>query len=57
MTQHEMELLLTVVKQHMDMDLRAKVMRSVPQAYNAWCGNKIVEVVHTADGRPVRNPA
>ena len=57
MTQHEMELLLTVVKHHMDMDLRAKVMRSVPQAYNAWMGSEIVKVVHTSDDRLVRNPA
>jgi hypothetical protein len=55
-SRHEMELLLTVIKQHMDMDLRAKVMREVPQAYNAWCGHEIVKVIHASDGRAVRQP-
>lgn len=57
MLQHEMEMVLATVKHHMDMDLRAKVMREVPQAYNAWMGSEYVKVIHTSDDRPVRNPA
>ena len=57
MTKHEMELVLAVVKHHMDMDLRAKVMREVPQAYNAWMGGEYIKAVHVTDGRRVRNPA
>lgn len=54
MTTHEMEMVLATVKHYMEPDLRAKVMREVPQAYNAWMDREIVKVIHTSDGRRVR---
>jgi hypothetical protein len=51
MTDHERKQLLDALMYYCPMDLRAKVMREVPQAYNAYCGTTIVEVRHTSDGR------
>ena len=51
MTRHEMELLLAVIKQHMDQDLRGKVMREVPLAYNAWCGRDVVQITRVSDNK------
>jgi hypothetical protein len=54
MTDHERRQLLDALMYYCPMDLRAKVMREVPQAYNAYCGKTIVEVRHTSDGRVAR---
>lgn len=56
MTTHQMELLLASVKHYMPQDLRAKVMREVPEAYNAWVGHDVVEIVRVSDGAKVRQP-
>jgi hypothetical protein len=56
MTTHQMEMLLASVKHYMPQDLRAKVMREVPDAYNAWVQRDVVDVVSVSDGRSVRRP-
>lgn len=53
MTDHQKNLVLSVVKHYMDMDLRAKLIREVPDAYNALVGSNVVKVVHQ-DGRVAR---
>lgn len=50
MTDHEKNLILLVVKQHMSMDLRHQLIKEVPHAYNAFVGRPIVNVVFE-DGR------
>ena len=50
MTDHEKNLVLAVVKHHMQPELRRKVMTSVPQAYNAWVGREVTQVIRKEDG-------
>lgn len=53
MTNHEKNMVLAVIRHHMDSDLRRKVMAQVPQAYNAWMEGEYVEVRHVSDDRKV----
>lgn len=48
MTHYQMEQLLHALKYHLPMDVRHKIMRELPQAYNAWVGHEVV-VVNYAD--------
>lgn len=50
MTDHEKDLVLEVVKHYLPMDLRAKVMREIPLAYNAWMGMEVMKSVRISDG-------
>ena len=50
MTNQEKDLVLSVVKYHMDSELRRKVMTQVPQAYNAWVQREVTAVVRKEDG-------
>ena len=44
MTEHEARQLLDAVMYYLPMDVRHKIMREVPLAYNAYCGREIVKV-------------
>lgn len=50
MTEHEKDLILQVVKYHMDHELRREVMTQVPLAYNSWVGAPVVKVSRESDG-------
>jgi hypothetical protein len=54
MTDHEKDMVLAAVKHYMKPDLRARVMREVPDAYNAWVGRDVVDVVSVNGGNSVR---
>jgi hypothetical protein len=43
MTQHQKDQLLDAVMYHLPIDVREKVMREVPEAYNAYCGRDILQ--------------
>ena len=42
LTHNQKELLLAFVANHMDLDLRRKVMIELPDAYNRWMGRTII---------------
>ena len=44
MTHHQKEQILKVVEYYMTPELRERIMREVPVAYNAWVGYAVVEV-------------
>ena len=44
MTHHQKEQILKVVEYYMTPELRERIMREVPVAYNAWVGYPVVEV-------------
>lgn len=44
MTNHQKEQILKVVEYYMTPELRERIMREVPVAYNAWVGYPVVEV-------------
>lgn len=50
MTDHHKNQLLDALMHYLPMDVRGKVMREVPAAYNAYCGSGVVHVVRTSDG-------
>lgn len=52
-TCHEQELLLASVMHHLTPEIRRKVMREVPRAYNAWAGRQVVRVTFAVTGREV----
>lgn len=52
MTNHQKDQILKVVEYYMTPELREKIMREVPVAYNAWVGYPVVEVVMTCDNHP-----
>lgn len=54
MTGHEKDLVLAVLKHHLPQDLRHKVMREIPQAYNAWMGREHMQSVRKSDGKVYR---
>jgi L-asparaginase II len=45
MTTREKEILLSACMYYMTGEMRAKVMREVPGAYNAYCGREVVKVI------------
>lgn len=49
MTHHEMVQLLDSVMYYVTPEIRRKVMREVPAAYNAWCGRPVVATVPVED--------
>jgi hypothetical protein len=51
MKEHDMRMILAAVKHYMDMDLRSRIARELPEAYNAWMGGVYARSVHN-DGRP-----
>lgn len=44
MTNHQKDQILNVVQYYMTPELRERIMREVPVAYNAWVGYPVVEV-------------
>jgi len=44
MTDHQKDQILQVIKYYMTPELRERIMREVPVAYNAWVGFPVVEV-------------
>lgn len=56
LTDHQKNQLLDAIAHYMDPDLRSKLMAELPQAYNAWAGSKILNVVHR-DGRTYGDPS
>ena len=44
MTNHQKDQILQVIKYYMTSELRERIMREVPVAYNAWVGYAVVEV-------------
>ena len=51
MTNHQKDLILQIVQYYMTPELRAKIMREAPIAYNAWHGYPIVDVVQAINGK------
>lgn len=49
MTDHQRRQLLDALMHHLTPETRRKVMREVPQAYNAYCGREIVHVTTPTD--------
>jgi hypothetical protein len=49
-TDHQKDQLISSLMYYLPMDIRGKVMREVPDAYNAYCGYTVVEVVRASDG-------
>lgn len=45
MTEHQKDQILKVVEYYMEPELRERIMREAPIAYNAWMGRVVVEVV------------
>lgn len=50
MTERQKTLLLEACMFRINMEQRGHLMREVPDAYNAWCGNTVVKVVRVSDG-------
>jgi hypothetical protein len=44
MTNHQKDQILQVIKYYITTELRERIMREVPVAYNAWVGYAVVEV-------------
>ena len=44
MTNHQKDQILKVVEYYMTPELRERIMREAPMAYNAWVGYPVVEV-------------
>lgn len=45
MSDHQKNQLIDALMHYLPMDVRGKVMREVPAAYNAYCGREVVKVV------------
>ena len=50
MTNHQKDQILKVVEYYMTPELRERIMREVPVAYNAWVGYAVVEVKEVENG-------
>jgi hypothetical protein len=50
MTSRQKDLLLMQCMFRVNPEQRRHLMIEVPDAYNAWCGNDVVQVVRTSDG-------
>jgi hypothetical protein len=55
MTIHQKSQILKVVEYYMTPELREKIMREVPIAYNAWMGSPVVDVITIWDKQSVIN--
>ena len=44
MTNHQKDQILKVVEYYMTPELRERIMREAPMAFNAWIGYPVVEV-------------
>ncbi len=49
-TDRQVRMLLEICFHYMKQDLRGKLIRECPQAYNAYVGHEVVKVYHS-DGR------
>lgn len=49
-THHDFELVARAALYYANPELRAKIMREVPRAYNAVVGREVIAVVRTEDG-------
>lgn len=54
MSNHHKDQLIGALMYYLPMEVRAKIMRDVPAAYNAYCGSEVVVVTVKSDGRAVR---
>ncbi len=52
MTNHQKDQILNVVQYYMTPELRERIMREVPVAYNAWVGYAVVEVKEVETSKP-----
>lgn len=52
MTTHQKEQLLAALMYYLEPATRRRIMRELPEAYNAWCGRTILTVTHTETGDP-----
>ena len=50
MTEHQKDQILKVVSYYMKHELRERIMREAPVAYNAWVEGDVVDVVYKSDG-------
>jgi len=55
MTHHQKEQILKVVEYYMTPELRERIMREVPVAYNAWVGYPVVEVKEVESDEPLES--
>lgn len=53
MTEHQKDQILKIVWYYMLPELREKIMREAPVAYNAWVGLGVVDVVMVADKKSI----
>jgi hypothetical protein len=53
MTERQKDLLLAALMYRVLPEGRAHLMREVPDAYNAWCGGTVVQVVRASDGKVI----
>ena len=53
MTDHQKDQILKIVQYYMQRDLRERIMREAPIAYNAWVQANVVDVVYTSDKKSV----
>ncbi len=53
MPTHHRDQLLDALMHYLPMDVRGKIMREVPAAYNAWVGRDVLTVTVTSDGRVI----
>ncbi len=53
MSNHHKDQLIDALMYYLPMDVRAKIVRDVPAAYNAYCGSPVAQVSIVSDGRVI----
>jgi hypothetical protein len=56
LTDFQKNQLLDFFAYHMPMEQRERLMATLPRAYNAWCGSKVVEVHNISHQAAVNVP-
>ncbi len=51
MSNHHKDQLIEALMYYLPMDVRGKIMRDVPAAYNSYCGAEVVRVSVASTGR------
>lgn len=51
--QHQLNQLVDAFMYYVQPDVRSKIMKEVPAAYNAYVERDVVQVVRTTDGTPI----
>lgn len=55
MSDHHKTQLIDAFMYYCPMDVRGKLMREVPEAYNAYCGRDVVRVTRVCDGTEIKS--